>query len=130
MHITSFCYNLTCIYSNIQVAERALYVWNNEQFVKMAESALEEVFPVIVEGMERNLKLHWSNSVKQLTENVKSMLEKMDQNLYSKCLQQINLREAEAHKEEIIRKQKWERIEMAASLNEILKQTESVSVSH
>ncbi|KAL5856201.1 hypothetical protein ACOSQ3_006036 [Xanthoceras sorbifolium] len=99
---------------NSQVAERALYVWNNEHFVKMASSAIEEVFPVIVQGMERNLKLHWSKGVKQLTENVKVMLEEMDPDLYDKCLQDISLRESEACRAAIKRKERWEKIENAA----------------
>ncbi|CAA0841076.1 Serine/threonine protein phosphatase 2A 57 kDa regulatory subunit B beta isoform [Striga hermonthica] len=48
---------------NSQVAERALYVWNNERFVKMVSEAIDDVFPLIVEGIERNLKGHWSRSV-------------------------------------------------------------------
>ncbi|KAL7243027.1 hypothetical protein ACSBR1_015438 [Camellia fascicularis] len=85
---------------NSQVAERALYVWNNEQFVKMASQVIEEVFPVIVEGMERNLKWHWSKSVKQLTENVKVMLEEMEPSLYNQCLLRLQSRESVARQEE------------------------------
>lgn len=111
------CNQITrCLNSwNSQVAERALYVWNNEQFVKMISVAMEEVFPVVVEGMEKNLKWHWSKSVRQLTENVKVMLEEMDPILYSKCLQEIELRESKAHQAEIKRKENWDRIEMAAA---------------
>lgn len=102
---------------NSQVAERALYVWNNEHFVKMASMAMEEVFPIVVEGMERNLKWHWSKSVCQLTANLKVMLEEMDQILYSKCLEEINHRESVARQAEIKRKETWDRIEMAAAKN-------------
>ncbi|CAB4321232.1 unnamed protein product [Prunus armeniaca] len=111
------CLQITrCLNSwNSQVAERALYVWNNEQFVKMISVAMEEVFPVVVEGMEKNLKWHWSKSVRQLTENVKVMLEEMDPVLHSKCLEEIELRESKAHQAEIKRKEKWDRIEMAAA---------------
>ncbi|GFY94561.1 protein phosphatase 2A regulatory B subunit family protein [Actinidia rufa] len=79
------CTQITkCLNSwNSQVAERALYVWNSKYFVKMALQATEDVFPVIVEGMEKNLKWHWSKSVKQLTENVKAMLEEMEPGLYT-----------------------------------------------
>ncbi|KAK6246497.1 hypothetical protein SCA6_009587 [Theobroma cacao] len=113
------CTQITrCLSScNSQVAERALYVWNNEQFVKMASTAMEDVFPVVVEGMEKNLKLHWSKSVKQLTENVKAMLEEMAPTLYHRCLQETEHRESEACQEEMKRKQKWDRIEMAAKQN-------------
>jgi serine/threonine-protein phosphatase 2A regulatory subunit B' len=95
-------------------------VWNNEHFVKMASAAIEEVFPVVVEGMEKNLKWHWSKSVGQLTENVKVMLEEMHPFLYSKCLEEIDLREYKARLEEVKRKENWERIEMAAARKQFL----------
>ncbi|XP_065866471.1 serine/threonine protein phosphatase 2A 57 kDa regulatory subunit B' beta isoform-like [Euphorbia lathyris] len=111
------CNQITrCLNSwNSQVAERALYVWNNEQFVKMATSAMEEVFPVVVEGMEKNLKWHWSKSVKQLTENVKLLLQQMDQTLYNKCIQDISHKQNKARQQEEIRNKRWERIEMEAA---------------
>ncbi|XVF63257.1 hypothetical protein PTKIN_Ptkin09bG0073100 [Pterospermum kingtungense] len=115
--------------SNSQVAERALYVWNNEQFVKMASAAIEEVFPVVVEGMEKNLKLHWSKSVKQLTENVKAMLEEMDPTLYNRCLQEMEHRQSQAVQEEIKRKHNWDRIEMAAKQRHFLQPPKHICVS-
>lgn len=100
----------------------------------MATSAQEEVFSVIVTGMENNLKLHWSNSVKQLTENVKAMLEAMDPKLYQKCLQDINFRESAASQEEMKRKERWERIERLAAAegkqNQLLQQLQCIYVSH
>lgn len=92
-------------------------MWNNEHYVKMASMAMEEVFPVVVEGIEKNLKWHWSKSVRQLTENVKVMVEEMDPILYSKCLDEIDQRESKAHQAEIKRKEKWDIIEMAAAKN-------------
>ncbi|KAM6540700.1 hypothetical protein CsatB_005147 [Cannabis sativa] len=111
-----FCAQITrCINSwNSQVAERALYVWNNEHFVKMASMAIEEVFPMVVEGMEKNLKWHWNKNVQLLTQDVKLMLQEMDPILYSKCLDEIQERESKALLADINRKEKWDRIEMAA----------------
>nr|XP_016478729.1 PREDICTED: serine/threonine protein phosphatase 2A 57 kDa regulatory subunit B' beta isoform-like [Nicotiana tabacum] len=99
---------------NSQVAERALYVWNNEQFWKMASQAMEEVFPILVEGMEKNLEGHWSKSVRQLTENVKGMLEALAPFLYSKCLLQLEIQEAVERIEDMRRKEIWEKLENAA----------------
>ncbi|GKV23986.1 hypothetical protein SLEP1_g33648 [Rubroshorea leprosula] len=107
--------------SNSQVAERALYVWNNEAFMKMVLEALEDVFPVLVEGMEKNLRMHWSKSVRQLTENVRAMLEEMAPNLYYKCLEDMDVRESEARREMMERKERWERIELAAAAAEQMK---------
>ncbi|KAJ1436330.1 Protein phosphatase 2A, regulatory B subunit, B56 [Sesbania bispinosa] len=126
------CTQITkCINSwNSQVAERALYVWNNEQFYKMASTGTVEVFPVIVEGMEKNLKWHWSKSVRQLTESVKVMLEDMDPDLYAKVLMDIKTKESEAHQQDMERKKRWEKIELAAAKSEFLNPQRYICVSH
>lgn len=80
----------------------------------MLSQAMEEVFPVLVEGMEKNLQGHWSKSVKELTENVKGMLEALAPFLYSKCLLQLEIQEASERIEEMRRKEIWEKIENAA----------------
>ena len=92
-------------------------MWNNEQFVKMASSMMKEVFPVVVESVEKNLKWHWSESVKQLTENVKTMIEETDPNLYDSCLEEMAHKEYLAGQEDIKRREKWERLELAAAKN-------------
>ncbi|KAG9156367.1 hypothetical protein Leryth_009239 [Lithospermum erythrorhizon] len=104
---------------NSQVAERALYLWNNEQFVNMASQARENVFPIIVKCMEKNLKSHWSNSVRQSTENVKGLLEESEPFLYSKCLLQLESQESATQQEEMRRKEKWGKIaEQAENRNQ------------
>lgn len=85
-------------------------MWNNEQFVKMASQAMEDVFPVVVEGIEKNLKRHWSKSVRQLTKNVKIMLEETDPVLYLNCVHQLELRVVRARQEELQRKERWDKI--------------------
>ncbi|KAI3446286.1 hypothetical protein Pfo_002951 [Paulownia fortunei] len=120
------CRQITkCLNSwNSQVAERALYVWNNERFVKMASEAIDEVFPVIVQGMEKNLKGHWSRSVCQLTENVKEMLEEMEPIQYSVCLSQLDHHDSTTNEEEMRRRERWERIEMAAKNNQFIQESQ------
>lgn len=103
-----------------KVAERALYVWNNERFVKMAWQAIDEVLPIVVEGMEENLRGHWSKSVRQLTENVKEMLVEMEPVLYSRCLSQLDRDRSVARETETRRRERWERVEMAAKLNQFI----------
>ncbi|PIA56717.1 hypothetical protein AQUCO_00700815v1 [Aquilegia coerulea] len=115
---------------NSQVSERALYVWNNEHFVKMASQATEEVFPVVVEGIEKNLKWHWSKNVRQLTSSVKVMLEEMEPTLYSRCLRELELQDFFIDQEQKKRKQNWERIELAASQSQFIQQSNRACVSH
>lgn len=101
----------------LQVAERALYVWSNEQFVKMASCLMQEILPPTVDSIEKNLKTHWSKSVRQLTTSVKNMLEEMEPELYAKCLEEINQRESAIGCEASKREVRWERLEMAAVKN-------------
>ncbi|KAL4566689.1 hypothetical protein LXL04_030810 [Taraxacum kok-saghyz] len=102
-----------CITSNnSQVAERALYVWNNEQFMKVVSQDIEMVFPYLVEALEKNLTCHWSTSVQDLTQNVKILLEELEPTLYKTCLEMIKIHELTARLEENTRRRKWERIEM------------------
>lgn len=112
------------------MAERALYVWNNEQFFKMASTGTVEVFPIIIEGMEKNLKWHWSKSVRQLTESVKVMLKDMDPDLYAKVVMDMQTKESVAHKQDVERKKKWERIELAAAKSQFLNPQRYICVSH
>lgn len=96
-----------------QVAERGLYVWNNEQLMKVVSEDIEMVFPYIVEALEKNLTCHWSKNVQELTENVKILLQELDPILYKTCVEMIKIRELTARLEENTRRRKWERIEMA-----------------
>ncbi|KAG1361004.1 serine/threonine protein phosphatase 2A 57 kDa regulatory subunit B' beta isoform [Cocos nucifera] len=114
---------------NSLVAERALYVWNNEQFVRMASRCMEKILLAMVEGIEKNLRWHWSKSIQELTRSIKTMMEEMEPELYSKCLQELDHRESVAEQEEIKRKARWEWLEMAATNNNLLQPSTCTSVS-
>lgn len=68
------------------MAERALYIWNNESFVRMVSTSMEEVFPIIIKGMEKNVRSHWNDNVKELAHNVMAILEEINPILYHKFL--------------------------------------------
>ncbi|KAA0045757.1 serine/threonine protein phosphatase 2A 57 kDa regulatory subunit B' beta isoform-like [Cucumis melo var. makuwa] len=85
-----FCSHMTkCFKSlNSMVAERSLYMWSSEAFVTMVSTAMEEVFPVILRGMENIIRSHWNENVKELARNVKVILQEMNPILYHKTLHQ------------------------------------------
>lgn len=83
---------------------------------------------MIIQGIEKNIELHWNKSVKQLTENVKMMLVEIDPDMYNKCEEEIKLRETEEELE-LKRKKKWERIENAAEANELVQLMSCMCVS-
>ncbi|KAI3673613.1 hypothetical protein L6452_39737 [Arctium lappa] len=97
--------------SNSQVAERALYVWNNEPFLKVVSQELDKVFPILVEAIEKNLMWHWNKNVRELTQNVKTLLEDLEPALYRKCLEMIEIHKLTTRIDENTRRKRWERIE-------------------
>ncbi|RWW39704.1 hypothetical protein BHE74_00054938 [Ensete ventricosum] len=105
------------------VAERALYVWNSERFVKMASQSWEQVLPGIVECIEWNLRWHWSKSVQHLTTSVKSMLEEMEPVLYSRYQLELGHKESVMILEGTKRKIRWERLEEMAGCSRLTNQT-------
>ncbi|XP_040383649.1 serine/threonine protein phosphatase 2A 57 kDa regulatory subunit B' alpha isoform-like [Oryza brachyantha] len=103
-----------------QVAERALYVWNNERFVAMASAAGAEamerrILPAFVASMESNLEVHWSRCVQQVTASVRALLDRVAPGAYDRCAAALAARRSEAETEAAVRRARWRRLELAAA---------------
>uniref|UniRef100_A0A0E0M408 Uncharacterized protein n=1 Tax=Oryza punctata TaxID=4537 RepID=A0A0E0M408_ORYPU len=102
-----------------RVAERALYMWNNERFVAMAcaagPAAMEErILPAFVASMEVNLEQHWSRCVQQVTASVRALLDRVAPGAYARCTAGLAARRAEAEADAAARRSRWRRLELAA----------------
>ena len=50
-----------CVSSNhFQVAERSLFLLNNEHLMKMISENKETLFPILIKGLLKNSKHHWN----------------------------------------------------------------------
>lgn len=101
-----------------QVAERALYVWNNERFLELATASpdvAERILPAFVASVESNLERHWSKCVQQVTASVKSLLEQVAPDLYARCAADLATRRSEAEAAAAVRDARWRRLEAAAA---------------
>lgn len=45
-----------------QVAERALYYWNNEYIVNMMGEHIQVILPIVFPALYQNSKSHWNRS--------------------------------------------------------------------
>ncbi|BAT80730.1 hypothetical protein VIGAN_03032900 [Vigna angularis var. angularis] len=54
----------------MQVAERTLFLWNNEHIVSLIAQNRTVVLPIIFEALEKNIQSHWNQAVHELTVNV------------------------------------------------------------
>ena len=46
-----------------QVAERSLFLWNNEYIVQLVAQHRETVLPLVIGALEHNAKHHWNPAV-------------------------------------------------------------------
>ncbi|KAH6757599.1 hypothetical protein C2S51_038747 [Perilla frutescens var. frutescens] len=106
-----------CINSfHFQVAERALFLWNNDQVVNLIAHNRQAILPIVFPALERNAENHWNQAVLNLTLNVKRMLAEMDDALVVACISHYKEEQARKKYEVQERKEVWERLENAASL--------------
>lgn len=98
------------------MAERALFLWNNEHIVGLIAENKDVIFPIIFEALEKNMKGHWNQAVHGLSENVRRMFMEMDNDLFEECEKQYQENEAKTWELLEQREMTWKRLEEAASL--------------
>ncbi|KAI9156146.1 hypothetical protein LWI28_001282 [Acer negundo] len=101
--------------SHFQVAERALFLWNNEHLVSLISQSRDVIFPIILEALEKNMHCHWNQAVHGLTANVRRMFLEMDAELYEECQKQIEEKEAKVEELQEQRELKWKQLEATGS---------------
>ncbi|KAG0477402.1 hypothetical protein HPP92_014243 [Vanilla planifolia] len=101
---------------HFQVAERALFLWNNDHIVSLIAQNRVVIFPIIFEALEKNMQGHWNQAVHGLTSNVRKMFLEMDSELFENCQQQFVEKEAEAQAQDEQRQITWRRLESAAAV--------------
>lgn len=114
----------------MQVAERALFLWNNHQIVNLIAHNRQILLPIVIPALENNAQNHWNQAVLNLTSNVRKMLTEMDDALISACI--MNHQEEQEKKNVAVEKQKdiWKRLESAAYNLQPIAGNTAVLVTH
>ncbi|KAL5210651.1 hypothetical protein ABZP36_006274 [Zizania latifolia] len=101
--------------SHFQVAERALFLWNNDHIENLIKQNSRVILPIIFPALERNANGHWNQAVQSLTLNVRKLFSDHDVELYGEC--QRKYEEDKAKEKEMKLKQEvtWKRLEEMAS---------------
>lgn len=107
-----FMWACRCFY---QVAERALFLWNNDHIVSLVAQNRQVVLPLIFSALERNTRSHWNQAVHGLTLNVRKMFLEMDQELFQECQRKFQEDEGKAKLLEEKREGTWKRLEAAGN---------------
>ncbi|KAL6994428.1 hypothetical protein U1Q18_012531 [Sarracenia purpurea var. burkii] len=114
--------------SHFQVAERALFIWNNDHIENLIKQNRKVILPIIFPALEKNSRSHWNQAVQNLTLNVRKIFSDIDQELFEECL--LNFQEDESREEEIKLKRvaTWKRLEEIAAMKTA--SNEAVLVPH
>ncbi|XP_053228527.1 serine/threonine-protein phosphatase 2A 56 kDa regulatory subunit gamma isoform isoform X3 [Podarcis raffonei] len=107
-----------CVSSpHFQVAERALYYWNNEYIMSLISDNAAKILPIMFPSLYRNSKTHWNKTIHGLIYNALKLFMEMNQKLFDDCTQQFK---AEKVKEKLKMKEReeaWVKIENLAKSN-------------
>jgi len=109
----SQCINST----HFQVAERALFLWNNDYIVNLVAQHRQVLLPVCFGALEKNTMGHWNPVVGGLTINVRKMLQEMDPELFEQCHKRWLEDQARHVADEKARRELWSRVEKLAIIN-------------
>ncbi|XVE74854.1 hypothetical protein DITRI_Ditri12bG0051600 [Diplodiscus trichospermus] len=72
--------------SHFQVAERVLYLWNNDHIENLIRQNRRVILPIILPALEKNRHNHWNQMVQSLTLNVCKIFHDVDPELFGECL--------------------------------------------
>ncbi|TYH88175.1 hypothetical protein ES332_D01G170000v1 [Gossypium tomentosum] len=100
---------------HFQVAERGLFLWNNEHIVSLIAQNQLVILPIIFDALEKNIRSHWNQAIHGLTANVKKMFMEMDAELLDDCHRQFEEKEARAQEVEEQREMTWKKLVDAAA---------------
>lgn len=101
--------------SHFQVAERALFLFNNDHIVNLAAQNREVILPLIFTALEKNTSSHWNLAVNGLTSNVRKMFLDLDQELFKDCQKKYQEDEEKEKAKEEKRERTWKRLEAVAA---------------
>ncbi|RZC60718.1 hypothetical protein C5167_022477 [Papaver somniferum] len=100
---------------HFQVAERALFLWNNGHIENLIKQNLKVVLPIIFPALERNARNHWNQAVRSLTINVRKIFSDVDHELFGECLRKFQEDEAKEVETRTKREGVWKHLEEIAT---------------
>lgn len=95
----------------LQVAERALFLWNNDHIEGLIKQNSKVILPIILPSLERNTKGHWNQAVQSLSLNVCKIFMDHDPTLFEKCRKKFEEDEAQEASMISKREARWKHLE-------------------
>uniref|UniRef100_A0A2K5YR48 Serine/threonine-protein phosphatase 2A 56 kDa regulatory subunit n=1 Tax=Mandrillus leucophaeus TaxID=9568 RepID=A0A2K5YR48_MANLE len=107
-----------CVSSpHFQVAERALYYWNNEYIMSLISDNAAKILPIVFPSLYRNSKTHCNKIIHGLLYNALKLFMGMNQKLFDDCTQQFKAEELKEKLKMKVQEEAWVKIENLAKAN-------------
>jgi len=113
--------------AHFQVAERALYFWNNEYLMSLVGDNAAQIIPIVFPTLYKNSRGHWNRSIHGLIYNALKLLSEMNATLFDECSSVYKEQVAKDKRVLTDRANKWDKIESLAKKNPLSK---SVGISN
>merc|ERR1719204_1985497 len=109
-----------CVSSpHFQVAERALYYWNNDYIMTLISDNADVILPIMFGALYKNSKSHWNKTIHGLIYNALKLFMEMDQGLFDECTTAYRAERMKEKKELQERENAWRKIHALAMQNPV-----------
>ncbi|WAR20181.1 2A5D-like protein [Mya arenaria] len=106
-----------CVSSpHFQVAERALYFWNNEYILSLISDNASTILPITFPALYRT-KEHWNKTIHGLIYNALKLFMEMNQKLFDDCTQQYKTERQKEKEKMKLREETWLKLQNIAKGN-------------
>merc|ERR1712227_773097 len=120
-----------CISSpHFQVAERALYYWNNEYIMSLISDNAATILPIMFPALYRNSKNHWNKTIHGLIYNALKLFMEMNQKLFDECTQKYKAERLKEKQMMLAREEAWKKIHAKALQNPLKDQVRGLDISN
>ncbi|KAL1597037.1 serine/threonine-protein phosphatase 2A 56 kDa regulatory subunit delta isoform [Paraconiothyrium brasiliense] len=99
---------------HFQVAERALYFWNNEYFCNLVSDNVEVILPIMFAPLYENSKGHWNRTIHGMVYNAMKLFMEVNPQLFDDCSHDYAESQNNASERERSRQSRWEKLEKLA----------------
>ncbi|XP_064546311.1 serine/threonine-protein phosphatase 2A 56 kDa regulatory subunit gamma isoform isoform X2 [Drosophila montana] len=107
-----------CVSSpHFQVAERALYYWNNEYIMSLIADNSQTILPIMFPALNRNSKTHWNKTIHGLIYNALKLFMEMNQRLFDECSKNYKQEKQQEREKLSQREELWQQVESLAKTN-------------
>ncbi|KAL4630561.1 serine/threonine-protein phosphatase 2A 56 kDa regulatory subunit alpha isoform [Arapaima gigas] len=96
---------------HFQVAERALYFWNNEYILSLIEDNIDKILPIMFGNLYRISKEHWNPTIVALIYNVLKTLMEMNSTLFDELTASYKAERQREKKKEQEREELWKKLD-------------------